>query len=59
MTQYRKCSKCGISKVENEFKYLSMEDEAFSRYWALSNLRPLEAHQNMMGSSTRVRHKGK
>jgi hypothetical protein len=39
------------------FKYVSMEDDAFNICWALSNLRPLEAHQNMMDGSTRIRHK--
>jgi hypothetical protein len=39
------------------FKYLSMEDGAFQECWALNNLRPLEAHQNMMDGSTRIRHK--
>lgn len=39
------------------FAYTSMEDDNFQKCWALSNLRPLEAHQNMSDGSTRVRHK--
>ena len=39
------------------FKYNSMEDEAFRNCWALNNLRPLEAKQNMMDGATRIRHK--
>jgi hypothetical protein len=39
------------------FQYTSMEDESFMKCWALSNLRPLEAKQNMSDGATRIRHK--
>jgi hypothetical protein len=37
--------------------YISMEDENFKKCWALDNLRPLEAKQNIKDGATRVRHK--
>lgn len=37
--------------------YISMEDENFKKCWALENLRPLEAKQNMLDGCTRIRHK--
>lgn len=39
------------------FKYTSMKDQSFKDCWALSNLAPLNAKQNMLEGSTRVRHK--
>lgn len=39
------------------FAYKSMEDTEFKECWALNNLRPLEANQNRLDGSTRVRHK--
>lgn len=38
------------------FNYTSMEDRSFKDCWALSNLRPLSAKQNIIDGSTRVRH---
>jgi len=43
-------------RPHSEFKYFSMEDEAFKECWALTNLRPLEAEQNKLDGSIRVRH---
>ena len=37
--------------------YISMDDENFKICWALDNLRPLEAKQNMSDGATRIRHK--
>lgn len=37
--------------------YTSMEDENFKKCWALENLRPLSAKQNILDGVTRVRHK--
>lgn len=39
------------------FKYTSMNDESFKACWALSNLRPLSAKQNIIDGVTRKRHK--
>lgn len=44
-------------KPHSLFKYKSMNDEAFKQCWALTNLRPLEAKQNMSDGATRIRHK--
>lgn len=41
----------------SEYKYKSMEDEAFIQCWALNNLRPLSAKKNVTEGSSRVRHK--
>lgn len=41
----------------SEFKYTSMQDIVFQECWALSNLRPLEARQNMIDGASRARHK--
>ena len=38
------------------FKYVSMEEELFKQCWALSNLRPLSAKQNLLDGANRVRH---
>lgn len=38
------------------FKYTSMEDEEFKQCWALSNLRPLNAKQNLIEGTQRIRH---
>jgi hypothetical protein len=40
----------------SNFSYLSMTDPSFTQCWALANLRPLAAAQNMRDGSTRVRH---
>ena len=37
--------------------YSSTSDDNFKICWALTNLRPLEAKQNMLDGSTRIRHK--
>jgi hypothetical protein len=39
------------------FHYTSMEDQAFKDCWALSNLRPLSAKQNLLDGTSRIRHK--
>jgi len=39
------------------FNYTSMEDKSFKDCWALTNLRPLDARQNMIDGATKVRHK--
>lgn len=38
------------------FQYVSMEDQAFRDCWALSNLRPLSAKQNLLDGVNRSRH---
>ena len=38
------------------FKYVSMEDQEFKDCWALSNLRPYSAKQNVLDGSNRSRH---
>jgi hypothetical protein len=38
------------------FNYTSMEDQAFRDCWALSNLRPLSAKQNLLDGVRRIRH---
>lgn len=37
--------------------YTNMSDDNFKKCWSLDNLRPLEAKQNMIDGSTRIRHK--
>jgi len=37
--------------------YTSMTDENFQKCWALSNLRPLSAKQNLLDGATRIRHR--
>jgi hypothetical protein len=37
----------------SKFKYTSMEDDEFKRCWALSNLRPLSAKQNIQDGARR------
>jgi len=39
------------------FHYTSMEDEEFKKCWALTNLRPYSAKQNILDGTSRVRHK--
>lgn len=36
------------------FKYTSMEDQEFKDCWALSNLRPLSAKQNVIDNNKRI-----
>jgi len=38
-----------------KFPYLSMEDENFKKCWALENLRPLSAKQNLLDGVNKVR----
>jgi len=38
------------------FEYKSVEDEAFKKCWALENLRPYSAKQNILDGSGRSRH---
>lgn len=42
---------------QSMFSYQSMEDVEFIECWKLTNLRPLEANQNRLDGSTRIRHK--
>jgi hypothetical protein len=44
---------------QSDLPYTSMQDENFKKCWALSNLRPLEAKQNIIDGVTRARHKDK
>jgi hypothetical protein len=44
---------------ESEFNYESMKDEEFQKCWALSNLRPLSAKQNILDGTSRARHSKK
>jgi hypothetical protein len=44
---------------QSELPYSSMEDENFKKCWALDNLRPLSAKQNVIEGSRRTRHKVK
>jgi len=38
------------------FNYVSMDSQEFRACWALSNLRPLSAKQNLLDGATRARH---
>lgn len=44
---------------QSDLAYISMEDDNFKKCWALTNLRPLSAKQNLLDGTTRVRHKSK
>ena len=45
---------------QSDLPYTSMEDDNFKKCWALENLRPLSAKQNIFDGTNRVRHnKGK
>jgi len=39
------------------FYYTSMEDDEFKKCWALENLRPYSAKQNILDGASRIRHK--
>lgn len=39
------------------FDYTSIEDESFKKCWALNNLRPYSAKQNVLDGATKIRHK--
>lgn len=41
---------------QSDLLYTSMTDDNFKKCWALNNLRPLSAKQNMIDGSIRVRH---
>ena len=41
----------------SEFKYKSMSDDEFTKCWALENLRPLNAKQNIIDGARKLRHK--
>jgi hypothetical protein len=41
---------------QSDLPYSSMQDHNFTICWGLSNLRPLEAIQNLKDGATRVRH---
>ncbi len=42
---------------QSDLPYISMEDDNFKKCWALENLRPLSAKQNIVEGSNRARHK--
>lgn len=42
---------------QSDLPYSSMEEENFKKCWALSNLRPLSAKQNMLDGAHKIRHK--
>lgn len=42
---------------QSDLPYTSMEDENFQKCWALSNLRPYSAKQNIIDGTNRTRHK--
>jgi hypothetical protein len=61
------CGTCKIEKEETEFHfdhiiphstfhYETMDCQEFKDCWALSNLRPLSAKQNLLDGISRVRH---
>ncbi len=41
---------------QSDLPYTSMEDENFKKCWALSNLRPYSAKQNILDGANKVRH---
>jgi len=43
-------------KPHSDFKYKTMNSDNFRECWALSNLRPLSAKQNLIDGTTRERH---
>ena len=44
---------------QSEFEYADLKDPLFKQCWALSNLRPYSAKQNIIDGATRIRHKKK
>lgn len=42
---------------QSDLPYTSMEDENFKKCWALENIRPLSAKQNILDGVRRTRHK--
>lgn len=59
MTWYNYGSYWHIDHIipQSDLPFTSMEDDNFKKCWALANLRPLEAKQNMKDGVTRIRHK--
>jgi len=43
-------------KPRSEFSYFNAEDEEFKKCWALENLRPLSAKQNIIEGARQTRH---
>ena len=43
----------------SDLHYSSMEDDNFKKCWALSNLRPINAKQNVLDGVSGIRHKVK
>jgi hypothetical protein len=41
---------------KSNFPYTSMEDDNFKKCWALSNLRPYSAKQNLIDGASKTRH---
>lgn len=41
---------------QSDLPYTSMEDDNFKKCWALENLRPLSAKQNILEGTKRIRH---
>ena len=41
---------------QSDLLYISMEDDNFKKCWALSNLRPLSAKQNLLDGVSKIRH---
>lgn len=46
------CKSCCIVP-HSKFKYTSMEDQSFQKCWALINLRPYSAKQNLLDGNRR------
>lgn len=44
---------------QSDLPYSSMQDDNFKQCWALANLRPLSAKQNILDGSSKVRHEAK
>ena len=44
-------------KPVSDFEYQTMDCQEFRDCWALSNLRPLNAKQNLLDGTSRIRHK--
>lgn len=42
---------------QSDLPYTSMEDDNFKKCWALENLRPYSAKQNVIDGPSRIRHK--
>lgn len=43
-------------KPQSDFYYITMNDPEFQECWALSNLRPYSAKQNIIDGATKIRH---